>query len=74
MRFNGVARSTTFVSSIKLTASILATDIITVGTYPITVLTPAPASLVSNAVNITVIPALVSLTPLTKVAGDQLSR
>ena len=69
VRFNGVNRSTTFVNSTRLTASILAADIASVGTYPITVLTPAPASLVSNAVNITAIPSLGNLSPMNAVVG-----
>ncbi|HKZ76815.1 MAG TPA: IPT/TIG domain-containing protein, partial [Pyrinomonadaceae bacterium] len=70
VRFNGANRSTTFLSSTQLTASISGTDIATVGTYPITVVTPAPASLVSNAVNITAIPSITNLTPMTAVIGD----
>jgi VCBS repeat-containing protein len=49
VRFNGAPRTTTFVSSTKLTATILASDIAVVGTYPITVYTPAPGGGASNA-------------------------
>jgi hypothetical protein len=69
VRFNGVAKSTTFISSTQVAASIAAADISTVGTYPITVLTPAPTSLTSNAVNLSAIPSILNLTPLSAVVG-----
>src|SRR5207247_4894143 len=68
VRFNGTNRSTTFISSTQLRASIVATDIMTVGTFPITVITSG--GLISNAVNLTVIPAIIGLSPLTAGAGD----
>lgn len=40
--FNGVLRSTIFVSSTKLTSTITSSDIATVGTYPVWVRNPAP--------------------------------
>ncbi len=70
VRINGLDRSTTFISSIKLTASIPAADIANVGTSSITVRTPAPANLVSNAGNLEAIPSLNNLTPITATVGD----
>src|SRR4029079_1529215 len=48
VRFNGSARTTTFVNSTQLTAAILATDIVNSGNVPITVLNPAPGGGTSN--------------------------
>ena len=52
VRWNGVNRTTTFVSSSQLTAAIPATDIATVGTASITVLNPGPST--SNALTFTI--------------------
>jgi len=41
VRFNGSDRTTQFVSSTQLTATILAADLVTLGDYPITVINPA---------------------------------
>ncbi|WP_284650856.1 T9SS sorting signal type C domain-containing protein [Flavobacterium terrisoli] len=54
VKWNGSNRSTTFVSTTQLTASILATDITTAGTAAITV---ANGTAVSNAQNFTIDPA-----------------
>ena len=48
VNWNGSARTTTFVSSSKLTASILSTDIATAGTAQVTVVSPAPGGGTSN--------------------------
>ena len=60
VNFNGVSRTTTFVSATKLTSQILASDIGTDGTFPITVVNPAPGGGTSNAVNFTVSPMAIS--------------
>ncbi|MBI5214479.1 MAG: hypothetical protein HY960_01865, partial [Ignavibacteriae bacterium] len=54
VRFNGSDRTTTFVSSSQLTATIPATDLITAGTYPITVFSPTPGGGTSNSQTFTV--------------------
>ncbi|HVO67200.1 MAG TPA: S8 family serine peptidase [Syntrophales bacterium] len=48
VQWKGLARSTTFVSSTQLTASILASDIATAGTAAVTVVNPAPGGGTSN--------------------------
>ena len=52
VRFNGSNRSTSFVSSTQLTASIAASDLLAVGDFPITVRSGGGA--ISNAVNLSV--------------------
>jgi hypothetical protein len=42
VRWNGFSRATTYVSSVQLTASILASDIASAGTAQVTVFNPAP--------------------------------
>ena len=51
IRWNGTARTTTFVSATQLTTSITTTDIATAGTIPVTVVNPAPGGGTSNAVS-----------------------
>jgi hypothetical protein len=73
VKFNGVARVTTFVSATQVTAAILATDIATIGVDPVTVTNPTPGGGTSNAVNFTVnnpIPVLTSLSPNSVSAGS----
>ncbi|HEV2177455.1 MAG TPA: FG-GAP-like repeat-containing protein [Terriglobia bacterium] len=48
VNWNGSARTTTFVSSLKVTASILASDIAAMGTASVTVVNPAPGGGASN--------------------------
>jgi FG-GAP-like repeat/Abnormal spindle-like microcephaly-assoc'd, ASPM-SPD-2-Hydin len=50
VKWNGTARSTTFVSSSQLTASILSSDVATGKTASVTVVNPAPGGGTSNAV------------------------
>ncbi|HWW61211.1 MAG TPA: NBR1-Ig-like domain-containing protein, partial [Thermoanaerobaculia bacterium] len=52
--FNGASRGTAFVSSTRLTATMLASDVQTAGTYSITVVNPTPGGGVSNAAALTV--------------------
>ncbi|MDP3948684.1 MAG: IPT/TIG domain-containing protein [bacterium] len=42
INFNGVAKTTSFVSTSQLTASILASDVAAAGAYPVTVTNPSP--------------------------------
>jgi len=54
VRFNGAARTTTFVSSTQLRATLTASDLATAGSYPITVANPGNPQVISNAVSFTV--------------------
>jgi len=54
VRWNGSNRTTTFVSSTQLTASIQASDITTVGTAQVTVFNPTPGGGTSNALTFTI--------------------
>lgn len=56
VQFNGSDRSTTFVNSTQLTAQILISDLVTAGTFPITVFNPSPGGGTSNPQNFTVTP------------------
>src|SRR5207247_8952520 len=55
VRWNGNARTTTFGSSTQLTAQILAGDIATAGTAPVTVLNPTPGGGASSAQTFTIL-------------------
>ncbi|KKP43137.1 MAG: Cell surface receptor IPT/TIG domain protein [Parcubacteria group bacterium GW2011_GWA2_33_14] len=61
VNFNASPRTTTYVSSTRLTATITSTDITAVGNYPITVTSPGPGGGTSNAKTLTVTPGF--LTP-----------
>ena len=52
--WNGSSRITTYVSSTQLTVAVLASDIATPGTFPVTVLNPNPLIGPSNAITFTV--------------------
>ena len=73
--WNGNSRVTTYVSATQLTAVILASDIASIGSFPVTVLNPAPLAGPSNAVNVTVTttsdpaPTLTSISPTGASAG-----
>jgi hypothetical protein len=70
--WNGSSRITTYVSSTQLTAAVLASDIATAGTFPVTVLNPKPLIGPSNAITFTVnnpVPAMASLSPSSVTAG-----
>ena len=54
VRWNGVARTTTFVSATQLRATIAATDIASAGSVPVSVSTPAPGGGVSGVVSFAV--------------------
>ncbi|MFQ3632499.1 IPT/TIG domain-containing protein, partial [Roseiflexus sp.] len=66
VRWNGNDRSTTFVSSSVLTATIPASDIAIAGTANVTVFNPAPGGGVSNAATFTInnpAPTISSISP-----------
>ncbi|HZJ46426.1 MAG TPA: IPT/TIG domain-containing protein [Pyrinomonadaceae bacterium] len=72
VKFNNVARVTSFVSPTQLTAAILASDITTAGTYPVTVTNPAPGGGTSTSASFTVgnpVPSINNLEPSTKLVG-----
>ena len=72
VKFNGAAKTTTFVSATQLTAAITAADIATAGTATVTVTNPAPGG-TSNAVSFTInnaVPTISSLSPSSAVAGS----
>ncbi len=75
--FNGNARATAYVSASQLTAAILATDIVSAGTAPVTVTNPSPGGGTSNAVTFTInaasgnpVPAITTLQPSSATAGS----
>ncbi|MGH7496679.1 MAG: IPT/TIG domain-containing protein [bacterium] len=76
VRFNGSDRTTTFVSSTRLTATVAASDLTTVGTFSVTVFNPAPGGGTSNAQTFTVnaannpAPTITSTSPTSKTVGD----
>jgi hypothetical protein len=64
VRWNGVARTTTFVSATQLRAAITAADLATVGPVVVTVTTPAPGGGISGSLTFTVAaPATAPATP-----------
>jgi hypothetical protein len=54
VRWNGAGRTTTFVSATQLTATITASDIVAVGTAPVTVFNSMPGGGTSNAQTFTI--------------------
>ena len=74
VRWNGAGRSTTFVSSMLLTASIPASDIATAGTAEVRVFNPAPVGGTSNALTFTIAaaqPLAITTTQLPASAGGK---
>jgi hypothetical protein len=72
VKFNGAAKTTTFMNATQLTAAITAADIATAGTVSVTVTNPAPGG-TSNAVSFTIsnaVPTIGSLSPSSAVAGS----
>ena len=72
VRWNGMARTTIYVSSTKLTASILAGDIASAGTVTVTVFNPAPGGGETSTLNFIInnpVPILISLSPISATAG-----
>jgi len=75
VRWNGSARTTTFVSATQLTAAITAADLATAGSVPVTVVTSTPGGGTSGALTFSVnnpAPALTGLSPAGAVAGGAL--
>jgi hypothetical protein len=73
VNFAGSPRTTTYVSATQLTASIPASDLISVGTFNITVFNPTPGGGTSNAQTFTVgnlVPTTTSINPNSKTVGD----
>jgi hypothetical protein len=54
VRWNGSARPTTFVSASQLRATLSATDLVTVGSVPVSVFTPAPGGGTSGTVSLAI--------------------
>ena len=72
VHWNGNIRTTTYVSSTQVKASILASDVSTVGVYPVSVTNPTPGGGTSNSLNFTVnypAPKIASLAPSSTTAG-----
>jgi hypothetical protein len=73
IRWGGVDRNTTFVSDTTLTAEILAADLVSAGSIPITVSNPIPGGGLSNSVAFTTnnpVPVLDTILPSSKTRGD----
>jgi hypothetical protein len=73
VRWNGSDRTTGFVSSTVLTATIPASDVATAGTANVTVFNPAPSGGTSNTATFTItnpLPTISSISPSTAVAGS----
>ena len=73
VRWNGAARTTTFVNAGQVTAAIPASDIVTQGSAQVTVVNPAPGGASSDVLSFTIsapgTPALTSLAPTSTPAG-----
>jgi len=72
VRWNGTSRTTTFVSSSQLTASITAADIASAGTASVTVFNPAPGGGTSSGLTFTInnpLPTTTTLSPAVATAG-----
>ncbi|MBI1765701.1 MAG: hypothetical protein HYR56_30220, partial [Acidobacteria bacterium] len=75
VRWNGGARATQFVSATQLTAQITAADIASAGTAQVSVFNPAPGGGTSAELGFSIVqpnplPAIVSLTPNSVLAGS----
>jgi hypothetical protein len=73
VRWNGNNRTTGFVSSTVLTATIPASDVATAGTANVTVFNPAPGGGTSNTATFTITnpsPTITTISPSTTVAGS----
>jgi subtilisin family serine protease len=74
LAWNGSPRPTTFISSTQLQATISAADLAVAGTFPMTVVTPAPGGGTSAAAAFTVIPApVLTLSASTVDAGSNIT-
>jgi len=76
VKFNGNARTTTFVSATQVTAAILASDVASTGTPSVTVTNPTPGGGTSNPLTFTItaannpVPAITKLQPSTVAANS----
>jgi len=76
VNFGGSPRTTSFVSATQLTAAILSTDVISIGTPAITVTSPTPGGGTSNSVNFNIsaapnpVPTVTTLLPTNVIAGS----
>ena len=76
VNFGGSARATSFVSATQLTAAILSTDVISVGTPAVTVTNPTPGGGTSNSVNFNIsaapnpVPTITTLSTTSAIAGS----
>jgi hypothetical protein len=68
VRWNGAARTTTFVNATQVTAAIPASDIAAAGTAQVTVFNPAPGGGTSNALTFTINPD--TTPPNTSITGS----
>src|SRR5205823_2427417 len=72
VRWNGTSRTTTLVNSTQLQAQILANDVATAGTPPVTVFNPTPGGGASSEQTFTInnpVPTLSSISPSSVAAG-----
>lgn len=74
VRWNGKDRTTTFVSTARLTAAIPASDIATAGTVDVTVFNPSPAGCNCSSLSVTFsinnpVPTMTSFSPTSAAAG-----
>jgi hypothetical protein len=72
VQWNGAARTTTFVSSVRLTANIAASDLATVGTVPVAVVRSGPFGGTSGALTFSInnpVPVISSLSPTSAAVG-----
>ena len=60
IQWNGTPRATTYLSPTQLGTTILATDVATAGSVPVTVFTPAPGGGTSAAISFTVSPLAIA--------------
>ncbi len=75
VRWNGTNRSTTYLNSMQLAASISSADVASAGFPAVTVYSPAPGGGLSNVLTFTVVaanpgPATLSLSPSSATKGD----
>ncbi len=73
VRFNGSPRQSTYVSGMKVTVNLPASDTSTAGTYPVYAVNPAPGGGSSNVFQFTVknpAPVITNLTPLEAAIGS----
>jgi hypothetical protein len=73
VKFDGSERVTTYISETQLTATILASDLLSTGSINITVFSPTPGGGTSNAQILSVnnpVPTTTSISPTSKITGS----